>query len=91
MVDYQEFTTKNTSKEKRNSLGIGDIFSNSATCLICGETIRSKNRHHHVTCKCGNLFVDGGSWYLRRGFKQKGSYENKAEYYDDVVEGEGDE
>ena len=85
MIDYQDFTTKDTPRDKRLSLGIGDIFSNSATCLICGETIRSKNRHDYRTCKCGKLSVDGGSWCPKRVFEKNGSYKDKVEYYNDVV------
>ena len=87
MIDYQEFTAKDTPRDKRLSLGIGDIFSNSATCLICGEAIRSKNRHDHRTCKCGNLSVDGGSWYPKRLFtKGESSYKDTIEYYNEVKE-----
>lgn len=39
---------------------------NMAQCLLCGETIESKHRHDYVTCKCGNLSVDGGIDYLKR-------------------------
>lgn len=39
-TDYQRFTKKSTPSEERSKLGIGDIFSNAATCLICKETIR---------------------------------------------------
>lgn len=84
-TDYQKFTKKSTPKQERERLGIGDIYSNVATCLICNETIRSKNRHDYRKCKCGNLSVDGGSWYLRRGIRKKDSFKNKVEYYDDVV------
>lgn len=46
------------------------IIHNRARCLICGDTIESKNRHNFVTCSCGNLSVDGGTDYLRRGFSK---------------------
>ena len=45
------------------------ILKNSAKCLICKQEIESKHRHDFVECKCGNLFVDGGKDYLRRGHK----------------------
>lgn len=84
MIDYHNFTTKDTSKKERQRLGVGDIFSNSATCLICGDTIRSRNRHDYQTCSCGNLSVDGGSWYLRRGFKDQSTYKDTSEMYNEV-------
>lgn len=43
------------------------ILKNAATCLVCDDTIESKSRNDFVTCSCGNLFVDGGLVYLRRG------------------------
>lgn len=36
-------------------------------CLKCKEVLQSKHRHDFVQCSCGNLFVDGGSDYLRMG------------------------
>ena len=43
------------------------IVQNAAICNKCDEFIVSKNRHDFVECKCGNIFVDGGQEYLRRG------------------------
>lgn len=86
MMDYQKLAGKSTSIKERSKLGIGDIFSNAATCLLCGETIRSMNRHDFRTCNCKNLSVDGGSWYLKRISKKKDSYKNVVVYYDEVEE-----
>jgi hypothetical protein len=36
-------------------------------CRKCGDVIQSKHRHDFVRCKCGEIFVDGGSEYLRYG------------------------
>lgn len=84
MFDYQKIAPKNMLKEDRRKLLVGDIYSNSATCLLCKEKIRSKNRHNFQTCKCGNLSVDGGSWYIRRGFKKEKSHTNNIEFYTDL-------
>lgn len=43
------------------------IITNKAECHSCGDVIQSTFRHDYQTCKCGNLFVDGGQEYLRRG------------------------
>ena len=43
------------------------IKSNKAQCGLCKEVIESKYRHDYVTCACGNIFIDGGLAYLRRG------------------------
>jgi hypothetical protein len=42
-------------------------------CLKCKHTIRSMYRHDYQKCICGNLFVDGGSEYLRMG-AEEGTY-----------------
>jgi hypothetical protein len=47
------------------------IIRNAVKCLKCDEVIESKTRHDLVSCKCGNVFVDGGKEYLRRGFKTR--------------------
>lgn len=43
------------------------IVQNAVICNKCDEFIVSKNRHDFVECACGNIFVDGGQEYLRRG------------------------
>lgn len=68
--DYHNFVDKFTSKKERRRLNTGDLYINAATCKLCGDYIRSKNRHDFVTCKCGNVSVDGGSWYARRAFRK---------------------
>jgi hypothetical protein len=56
-------------KATRRKFNTGDIFENAAECLECGEYIRSNNRHDFKYCKCGNVAVDGGSWYAKRSYK----------------------
>lgn len=52
------------------------IIKNAARCKTCGDVIESKNTHDFVTCSCGNLSVDGGHDYLRRGVRDgKDSFE----------------
>ena len=67
--DYHDFTNIDTPREERRALDVGDIWINAAKCEVCGDTIRSRNRHDLVTCSCGNLSVDGGSWYAKRSFR----------------------
>jgi len=45
------------------------ITKNKAQCKLCKTIIESKHRHDFVTCKCGEIFVDGGFDYLRSGAK----------------------
>jgi hypothetical protein len=84
MTDYQEFTTKQTTKSDRRRLGVGDIWLNSAQCKQCKEIIRSRNQHHFVTCSCGAVSVDGGSWYRKRSLRDGAGFEDLSEMYDDV-------
>ena len=43
------------------------IIRNSAKCALCKDEIESKHRHDWVSCRCGEIFIDGGTDYLRRG------------------------
>lgn len=69
VTDYHNFTTIETMPWRRRQLGVGDLWINGATCNLCKEYIRSRNRHDYKTCKCGNLSVDGGSWYAKHVVK----------------------
>ena len=42
---------------------------NKAQCRKCKDIIESKHVHDFVRCKCGAIFTDGGSSYIRRGAK----------------------
>lgn len=53
------------------------IIKNSAQCKLCGDILVSEHRHDFKECKCGEIFVDGGNSYLRRGFRT--SYDNVIE------------
>lgn len=66
IIDYHYFSHINSPASYRKKLGIGDIYTNAATCVRCGDSIRSKNRHNFVTCNCGAVSVDGGSQYVKR-------------------------
>ena len=45
------------------------IITNKAQCKLCKDIIESKHRHDYVSCKCGEIAVDGGKDYLRRTAK----------------------
>lgn len=40
-------------------------------CLVCGDIIESYHRHDYKHCSCGNAMIDGGSDYLRYGWKKE--------------------
>ncbi len=44
------------------------IIKNAARCTRCGDVIESKSVHDYVTCSCGSISVDGGTYYLKRSF-----------------------
>ena len=48
------------------------LISNKAQCRLCGDVIESFHRHDFVTCKCGAIFIDGGTEYIRRGGNLEG-------------------
>jgi len=84
VIDYHDFVNIDTPAEERRKLNVGDIFINAATCKLCGDTVRSRNRHDFVTCSCGNLSVDGGSAYIRIMIKKENSYKLNVVYFSDV-------
>ena len=45
------------------------ILRNMAKCKKCGDIIESKSRTRLVKCSCGSIWVEGGKYYLKRGFK----------------------
>ncbi len=65
--------------KKRRALDVGDIWVNRVQCDTCKDIITSVNRHNYVTCSCGGIAVDGGSWYLRR--IGDGGYTEMSEQY----------
>ena len=62
------------------------IKRNAAKCKLCGDVIESRWRNNFVTCSCGNLSVDGGKDYERRGYSNgRESYEDMNEYVVDIM------
>lgn len=56
------------------------LLINQAKCLLCGDILTSKHSHDYVTCKCGNLSIDGGNEYPRRLYNNPNSYQDLSEY-----------
>ena len=48
------------------------IVSNKCQCNICKDIIESKTTHDFKQCSCKAIFTDGGTEYIRRGFKNEG-------------------
>ena len=63
------------------------VVVNKCQCARCLDIIESKHRHDFVQCKCGAIFTDGGTEYIRRG----GEIENiidMSETYEETFESE---
>jgi hypothetical protein len=43
------------------------IKVNKAQCALCQDVIESVHVHDFNKCSCGEIFVDGGKSYIRRG------------------------
>jgi hypothetical protein len=56
------------------------IIKNAAECALCGDVIESTHRHDFVTCKCGEISVDGGKAYLRRLAKNPSNLIDRSEF-----------
>jgi hypothetical protein len=57
-----------------------NLLLNAVQCLSCNEVIVSRHRHDYKSCKCGNVSVDGGLDYKRRGFKTEASFVERCAY-----------
>lgn len=65
-TDYHNFTYYAMPTARRRQFDVGDIFENIIECNKCKWICRSRNRHDMVTCRCGAVSVDGGSWYSKQ-------------------------
>jgi hypothetical protein len=83
ITDYHDFTWPSCSIEHRRKLDVGDIYINAVICNLCNFFVRSRNRHDCVSCKCGSVSVDGGSWYARRNGDST-SYKDVIVMFDNV-------
>ena len=63
------------------------VVVNKCQCARCLDIIESRHRHDFVQCKCGAIFTDGGTEYIRRG----GEIDNiidMSETYEETYESE---
>jgi len=56
------------------------LVKNAAKCVLCEDIIDSKYRHDFVSCKCGEIFVDGGLDYQRAGANSFTNFIDLSEY-----------
>ncbi|SOC27590.1 hypothetical protein SAMN05880501_1248 [Ureibacillus xyleni] len=51
------------------------LIVNKVRCKKCNDIIESKHRHDFQSCKCGAIFIDGGTNYQRFGWGEDKSRE----------------
>jgi len=64
---------------------------NKAQCAKCSDIIESKHGHDFVTCKCGEIFIDGGvgrGACPRGGANDLNNIIDLSEYVEEKVESE---
>jgi len=56
------------------------LIKNAARCKLCDTIIESRFRHDFQACPCGEIFVDGGLDYVRRGGNDLDNIEELSEW-----------
>ena len=64
------------------------VVSNKCQCRLCGDIIESTHGHDFVRCKCGEIFTDGGTRYIRRGASDLNNIIDLSETYEEEYESE---
>jgi len=64
------------------------VVVNKCQCALCLDIIESKSRHAFVSCKCGAIFTDGGTSYIRRGANDFANIIDMSETYEETYESE---
>lgn len=59
------------------------IVSNKIRCRACDDIIESFSVHDFKYCKCGQVYIDGGKYYLSRGWPDG---PDGTEYYEELSE-----
>jgi hypothetical protein len=62
------------------------VVTNKAQCRLCSDIVESNHRHAFVRCGCGEIFVDGGKSYLRRGASDLNNIIELSETYEETYE-----
>lgn len=62
------------------------VVTNKAQCRLCLDIVESTHRHGFARCECGEIFVDGGKSYLRRGANDLKNIIELSETYEETYE-----
>ena len=59
---------------------------NKAQCKLCDDVIESTSCHDFKYCNCGEIFVDGGLSYLRRGARSFDNFIDLSEVVEETYD-----
>ena len=62
------------------------VVVNKAQCALCLDIIESKHGRDFKRCACGEIFVDGGKRYIRRGASELKNIIELSEVYEEEYE-----
>jgi len=72
-MEFVKACPRNQSANDKNQIKQG-------TVKLCGDIIASTHRHDFRSCKCGEIYVDGGRAYPRRLAQNFDNLEEFSEY-----------
>lgn len=64
------------------------VLVNKAQCKLCDDVIESTSNHDFNYCSCGEIFVDGGLSYLRRGARSFNNFIDLSEVVQETYDAE---
>ncbi|PZD83282.1 hypothetical protein DTX80_17580 [Bacilli bacterium] len=59
------------------------ILVNKVRCKKCDDIIESRHSHDFKVCKCGAIYIDGGTDYQKYGWGSPSNLGSSAEEYID--------
>lgn len=62
------------------------VVRNRAQCRLCLDIVESEYGHDFRRCYCGEIFVDGGKRYIRRGASDLANIIELSETYEETYE-----
>jgi len=61
------------------------VLVNKAECALCHDVVESTHVHDFRSCKCGEISVDGGREYIRRGARHLSNIIERSEVLEQPV------
>lgn len=67
---------------------------NRAKCKLCEDILESFHKHDYVTCKCGEISIDGGDYYMHCSARDWHNFlrvdDNDNEIVPEIIEKDGE-